>query len=73
MVSGDFQPGDVVTSLLPGNLTHLAVVSDRVGPSGDLMIIHNIGSGTRVEDRLHEFEITGHYRLNADILAQLKR
>lgn len=70
--SGDFQPGDVVTSLLPGNLTHVAIVSDLVGPSGDLMIIHNIGAGTRIEDRLFEFEITGHYRLDASILAKLK-
>lgn len=70
-VTGDFLPGDVVTMLLPGNLTHIALVTDHSGATAP-MIVHNIGAGTRVEDRLHEFEITGHYRLTPAILDRMR-
>jgi uncharacterized protein YijF (DUF1287 family) len=44
-------------------MTHIGVVSnlwnaDEKRP----LIIHNIGSGARAEDRLFEWKITGHYR-----------
>jgi uncharacterized protein YijF (DUF1287 family) len=58
-----YQPGDLVTCIVPPNLPHIMVVSDRVNPLGQPLIIHNIGSGTREEDRLFEFKITGHYRI----------
>lgn len=67
-----FQPGDVVTSMLPGNLPHLMIVTDRMGADGALMVVHNIGAGARVEDRLFEFPLTGHYRLSPEVLARLK-
>jgi uncharacterized protein len=70
-VTGDYLPGDIVTSLLPGNLTHLVIVSDQAGRDGP-MIVHNIGAGTRVEDRLFEFEITGHYRLTPQVLEKMR-
>jgi uncharacterized protein YijF (DUF1287 family) len=70
-VEGPFQPGDIVTSLLPGNLPHIGIVSDRIGASGDMMVLHNIGAGTRLEDRFQEFPITGHFRLVPDLLARL--
>lgn len=70
-VSGDFLPGDVVTSVLPGNLPHIGIVSDRMGQDAP-MVVHNIGAGTQVEDRLFEFEITGHYRLTPEVLARLR-
>ena len=70
-VTDDFVPGDVVSILLPGNLAHIAIVSDRMGAKAP-MIVHNIGAGTQVEDRLFEFEITGHYRLTPEVLGRLR-
>jgi uncharacterized protein len=58
-----YLPGDLVTQMLPGNLPHIGIVSDR--RSSDRarpLVIHNIGAGTREEDRLFAFPITGHYR-----------
>jgi uncharacterized protein YijF (DUF1287 family) len=39
------------------------IVSDRRGKDNIPFVIHNIGSGTQEEDRLLEFELTGHYRI----------
>jgi uncharacterized protein len=70
-VTGAYLPGDVVTVLLPGNLAHIVIVTDRMGQSAP-MIVHNIGAGTQVEDRLYEFDLTGHYRLTPEVLANLR-
>lgn len=60
-VGSAYHPGDIVSWRLPGNLTHIGVVSDRL--AGDVPpIIHNIGAGTQEEDILFYFEITGHFR-----------
>lgn len=59
----DYQPGDLVTSMLPGNLPHIMIVSDRKASSGTPLVIHNIGRGTREEDALFAYPLTGHYRL----------
>jgi uncharacterized protein len=60
---GDYLPGDIVSQMLPGNLPHMAIVTHRFSPDGKRpMLVHNIGAGTRLEDRLFAFEITGHYR-----------
>lgn len=59
----DYRPGDLVTQMLPGNLPHIALVTHR--PNADSsrpLMVHNIGAGTKLEDRLFEFKITGHYR-----------
>lgn len=58
----DYQPGDLVTCTVAGSLPHIMVVSDRRNAAGVPFIIHNIGQGTREEDRLFEFPITGHFR-----------
>jgi hypothetical protein len=62
--AGAFRAGDLVTCLVPPRLPHIMVVSDKAAPEGDgrLMIIHNIGAGVQEEDRLFEFQLTGHYR-----------
>lgn len=58
---GNYKPGDIVTWMLPGNLTHIGIVSDRqVG--GVPLVIHNIGAGTREENILFAYPVTGHYR-----------
>ena len=61
--AGDYQAGDVVTWLLPGNLPHIGIVSDRIEPAlGWPLIIHNIGAGAAEEDMLTAYPITGHFR-----------
>lgn len=60
-----FLPGDVVTMNLPGNLTHIALVTNRPTTDGQRpLCVHNIGAGARLEDTLFAFELTGHYRFN---------
>jgi uncharacterized protein len=59
---GEYRPGDLVTCIVPPNLPHIMIVSDRRTDAGRPLVIHNIGSGTREEDRLADFEITGLYR-----------
>jgi len=58
----DYQPGDLVTCTVAKTLPHIMIVSDTKGPSGQWMIIHNIGGGAKEEDFLLQFPITGHYR-----------
>ncbi|MES0005193.1 DUF1287 domain-containing protein [Mesorhizobium sp. M0062] len=60
----DFQPGDLVTQMLPGNLPHIVIVSSERSADvpGRPLVIHNIGSGARKEDTLFAFKQTGHYR-----------
>jgi uncharacterized protein len=58
----DWRPGDIVTSLVGGSLPHIGIVSDRLAPSRNLLLIHNIGAGTREEDALFSHRITGRYR-----------
>ncbi|MEO6333951.1 MAG: DUF1287 domain-containing protein [Pyrinomonadaceae bacterium] len=60
----DYRPGDVVSWDLNGNgMTHIGVISNLWNPGEKRhLIIHNIGSGARAEDRLFEWKITGHYR-----------
>jgi uncharacterized protein len=61
--AGDYRAGDLVTWMLPGNLPHIGIVSDRKTMlRGVPLIIHNIGRGTREDDILFDYTITGHYR-----------
>ncbi len=71
-VSDAPQPGDIVTVLLPGNLPHVMIVSDRTGPEGHPLVIHNIGRGTREEDALDRYPRTGHFRLTGPVLDRLR-
>lgn len=58
-----YQPGDLVTWMLPGNLPHIGLVSARRSADGERpLIIHNIGAGPQEEDALDVAPITGHYR-----------
>lgn len=61
----DYLPGDIVTYYRPQNRSstaHIAIVSNRIAPSGRHMIIHNRGWGPQLEDALFVDKITGHYR-----------
>lgn len=69
----DFMPGDLVTWMLPGNLPHIGIISDRRSTDGlRPLVLHNIGAGAQEEDRLFNFPITGHYRFGAEALAKLR-
>ena len=59
----DYIPGDIVTCIVPPHLPHIMIVSDKKNSYGIPFVIHNIGAGAQEEDRLFEFEITGHYRI----------
>lgn len=59
----DYAPGDMVTWMLPGNLPHIGIVTDRTSEgSNNPLIVHNIGAGPVLEDMLFDYPVTGHYR-----------
>ncbi len=59
----NYVPGDLVTWMLPGNLPHIGIVTDRYNRiTNNPMIVHNIGRGPKLEDMLFHYPITGHYR-----------
>lgn len=63
--AADYRAGDLVTWMLPGNLPHIGIVSDRKSFFGTPLIVHNIGRGAHEEDVLFDYKITGHYRPKA--------
>jgi uncharacterized protein len=59
----DYKPADIITMLLPGNLTHIALITHYANSDGTKpLCIHNIGGGAKLEDVLFTFPLTGHYR-----------
>jgi len=62
--SEDFLPGDIVTwGMGSGGQDHIGmVVNVWYKPTQRYLIVHNIGAGTRMEDVLFAWKITGHYR-----------
>lgn len=62
--SPNYKPGDVVTWDLDGKgMTHIGLVSNVWNEQTKrFSIIHNIGGGVNLEDRLFEWKVTGHYR-----------
>ncbi len=61
--SEDYRAGDIVSQVLPSNLPHMALVTHRANKDRSRpLVIHNIGFGTRLEDRLFAYRITGHFR-----------
>lgn len=63
----DYKAGDLVTWMLPGNLPHIGVVTDKIAArSKNPLIVHNIGAGPKLEDMLFKYKITGHYRFQPE-------
>ncbi|HOY67964.1 MAG TPA: DUF1287 domain-containing protein [Candidatus Ozemobacteraceae bacterium] len=60
--AGSFRKGDLVVWRLPGGLPHIGIVAGDPLPTGHPPCIHNVGAGTRLEDVLTAWPITGHYR-----------
>lgn len=58
-----YLPGDVVAWDLGNNLQHIGLVTDvKSDSSPNLLVVHNIGSGARLEDVLFAWRVIGHYR-----------
>ncbi|KFF09064.1 DUF1287 domain-containing protein [Chryseobacterium luteum] len=58
-----YVPGDIVTWILPGNLTHIGIVVNKKSADGKrFLIVHNIGGGQVLEDCLFKYTVTGHYQ-----------
>lgn len=57
----EWQPGDLVYWRVVGGRLHCGVVSDRIGPSGLPMVIHNL-SGCREDDCLARWRVVAHFR-----------
>lgn len=63
----DYSPGDLVTWMLPGNLPHIGIVTDRRSADGSRpLLVHNIGRGPELSDVLFTYRITGHYRFTGE-------
>ncbi len=64
----DYRPGDIVSQMLNGRLPHIGIVTHRATDDGKRpLIVHNIGAGTRIEDVLFAFPITGHFRFSPEL------
>jgi hypothetical protein len=67
--AADYQPGDLVSMRLGGRLPHIVIVSARANEERTrALCIHNIGAGTRLEDVLFAFDLSGHFRLAPSLL-----
>jgi len=65
--NGDYEPGDIVViSFNPCpacSPQHVGVVSDRKGPRGIPLFIHNMGPTPREDDTLDAWTHLGHFRM----------
>lgn len=58
----DYQAGEIVTWMLPGNLPHIGITTTRRSADGRRpLIVHNIGRGPQLEDMLFSYPVTGRY------------
>lgn len=59
----DYLPGDIVTWDLGGGYDHIGIVTNLWSDAAQrYLVVHNIGSGAKVENVLFAWRITGHYR-----------
>lgn len=62
-IAADYAPGDIVSWDLGGDVPHIGIVVNvKSAETGRPLIVHNIGSGPKMEDVLFAWKITGHYR-----------
>lgn len=67
----DYSPGDIVTWDLGGDVPHIGIVVNVKSTQTQWpLIVHNIGSGPKIEDVLFDWKITGHYRYFGPVLAK---
>jgi uncharacterized protein YijF (DUF1287 family) len=61
--ASDYKAGNIVTWMLPGNLPHIGLITNKISAlTGNLMVVHNIGAGPKLDDVLFSYSVTGHYR-----------
>ncbi|MDR8522945.1 DUF1287 domain-containing protein [Shewanella fidelis] len=54
--ASDYQAGDIVTWMLPGNLPHIGIlVAQQANDTQRPLVVHNIGAGPQLEDVLFEY------------------
>ena len=58
----DYRAGDIVTCKVQGR-PHIMIVSSKETHSGTPYVIHNIGRGTKEENKLFSYLLDGHYRI----------
>ncbi len=60
-----FEAGDLVVWSLRNNGTpeHIGLVSDRIGPRGLPLVLHNLGPAPTEDDALDAWTILGHWRI----------
>jgi uncharacterized protein YijF (DUF1287 family) len=62
-----WEPGDIVVWAFrpcPScNPDHVGIVSDRIGPRGKPLVLHNIGPRPTEDDRLDAWTVLGHFRM----------
>ncbi len=59
----NYLPGDVVAWELTDGIEHIGIMTNLSSEtSQNLLIVHNIGAGARIEDVLMSWKIIGHYR-----------
>jgi len=60
--SSDYKPGDIITWNLGGGTMHIGLVSSiKSHDKKNFMIVHNIGSGPKLENVLFKWGIIGHF------------
>jgi uncharacterized protein len=59
----DYLPGDIVTWNLGEGQEHIGIVTQfKAAQTGQYLVVHNIGSGARLEDIVLSWPVIGHYR-----------
>jgi uncharacterized protein YijF (DUF1287 family) len=62
-ITTEYKPGDIVCWDLGAGIKHIGIVINQKSEENNRhLIIHNIGSGQKIDDILFEFKIIGHYR-----------
>lgn len=62
----NYRPGDLITCTVAGRLPHIAIVVPAPDGGPVPWIVHNIGQGPKLENRLFEFPLSGHYRWHGE-------
>jgi uncharacterized protein len=62
----DYLSGDLITCTVPPHLPHIGLVVPAPDGTATPWVVHNIGRGPKLENRLFEFPLTGHYRWHSN-------
>ena len=57
-----WMPGDIISCRVGGNLPHIGIISPVKGHGGRFKAIHNIGLGTREDDRIWSYGTQRRFR-----------